>query len=147
MIVLSDLPVVLRKGNVGFFWIVEDRSGVDLVIGEVMPLQNAEIYGDTLTNPNGHYDFWEKMKASKTNSQDNKFINEKVLQSEYEDWPRGRVVFHIKSQRFTLLADQRLHTVQRLELLRKTFNLPSEYTDYRRDGHYKQPDFPLLEEW
>lgn len=148
--ILIEFPVVpmaLRDGHVGFFWIVEDRNGADLVIGETMPLQNAEIYGDTLTNPNGHYDFWERMKSSRAKSREYRNINERVFQSEYEDWPRGRVVYHIKGQKFSLLADKRLHTIRRLKMLREHFNLPDNHTDYKKDGHYSQINISLLEEW
>ena len=50
------------QGKVGFFWIVPGRNGRDELLGEAIDLAQAERYGDALTHPKGHYEFWETMR-------------------------------------------------------------------------------------
>jgi hypothetical protein len=57
---------------------------------------------------------------------------------EYEDAPRGRVVYNTKTQRFMLLADRcilRNETVVRK--IMAEMNLPSKSTDRDTDSHYR----------
>jgi hypothetical protein len=134
---LSDgLTAPIRDGKVGFFWVVPDRSGEDTVLGEALDLMKAEHYGESLTHPEGHYDFWEAMQIKGPAFLRAGGLSAALLATEYEDWPRGRVVFSLKTQRFTLLADRRLRTLARISAIRTFFNLPDGTFDIRSDGHY-----------
>lgn len=61
---------------------------------------------------------------------------EVVRWSEYEEWPRGRVVFHRPTGRFTLYADRTLQTPAVIEDITRRFSLPADLTDVHSDAHY-----------
>ena len=65
-----------------------------------------------------------------------KFIPDAVRWTEYEEWPRGRVVLHQPSGRFTLYADQKLKKPAVIEAIMRRFFLPADRTDVRGDCHY-----------
>src|SRR6202035_1481936 len=77
--------------HVGIFWLLNGKLVIDS-----MPLGEAEPYGDHLTHPRSHIDVWGQWRL------DGKAPGE----SEYEEFPRGRVMYNTKTQRFTLLADK-----------------------------------------
>jgi len=56
----------------------------------------AEPYGTALTHPSGHIDHWERLQRTGAVPAD----------VEYEEEPRGRVVFDGREQRFHLMADK-----------------------------------------
>ena len=55
----------------------------------------AERYGDCLTSPVSHIDYWTELQHNGKVSRD----------VEYEELPRGRVVFDVRKQQFTVYAD------------------------------------------
>src|ERR1035438_8251493 len=75
---------------VGFFWLY---NGGLVVHGT--PLPEAERYGDCLTSPVSHIDYWTELQHNGKVSRD----------VEYEELPRGRVVFDVRKQQFTVYAD------------------------------------------
>ncbi len=58
-----------------------------------------------------------------------------ILQSEYFYIPRGRVVFHKDTSRFTILHGGLKK--RELNKIRKFFCLSKELTDFDTDFHYK----------
>jgi hypothetical protein len=57
--------------------------------------------------------------------------------SEYEEWPRGRIVYHAPGKRFVLYADaQILRRRDVLVAICDTFGLPKDQTDIKADSHY-----------
>ncbi|RWI92132.1 hypothetical protein [Mesorhizobium sp.] len=125
------------KGKVGFFWIVPNRLGQDAILGDTLELSDAQSYGDALTHPGGHYDFWEAMRARGPAWLRARKLSGTLLSSEYEDWPRGRVNFFPKTNRFLLLADQRIMMRSRIGMVRFMFELGEHEVDIDRDGHYR----------
>src|ERR1035437_10557045 len=77
--------------KVGIFWLIGDR-----LILDTSPLSDAEAYGDCLTHRNSHIDFWTAQQRFGAVPSD----------IEYEEPPRGRVVFNTKTLRFALYADR-----------------------------------------
>ena len=76
--------------HVGIFWVVqatEDEAGL-LATG--CPLDQAEAYGDFLTYGPGHSETWDHWRRGRPVGP---VLCAAVLFYEYEDWPRGRVVF------------------------------------------------------
>src|ERR1039458_8987371 len=74
--------------HVGIFWIVNGKSLI-----ESTPLSEAEPYGVFLTHPRGHAEVWEAFQRAGA-------VPREV---EYEESPRGRVMFNTRTKRFTLL--------------------------------------------
>jgi hypothetical protein len=80
-----------QEPQVGIFWVVKGN-----LLTDSTPLSQAEAYGDQLTHPRGHIEVWEQFQ-------------QKGLvfpEMEYEEHPRGRVMYNTKTKRFLLLADR-----------------------------------------
>jgi len=76
---------------VGIFWLHDGKLIIDTT-----PVSMAEPYGTALTHPSGHIDHWERLQRTGAVPAD----------VEYEEEPRGRVVFDGREQRFHLMADK-----------------------------------------
>jgi len=113
----EDIP------HVGIFWLLNGKLIIDS-----MPLGKAEPYGDHLTYPRSHIDVWGQWR-----------LGDKVPgESEYEEFPRGRVMYNTKTRRFTLLADRCiLHDKDAVSRIMSELHLPSENTDKGTDAHYR----------
>jgi hypothetical protein len=88
--------------QVGIFWLV----GGKLLINST-PLSAAEPYGVHLIHPRSHLEGWTLLQRT----------GKVPSESEYEEFPRGRVIYGTKTRRFTLLADE-VRLRQPLSLLR-----------------------------
>lgn len=80
-----------RAPHLGIFWLVDGK-----LIFDSSPMSEAEPYGDCLTHPRSHVDVWAKFERSGRVSRG----------SEYEEYPRGRVMFDTTNESFTILADK-----------------------------------------
>ena len=117
---------------VGIFWRVADCLVLDRSV-----LAEAEPYGDCLTHPGGHYERWEAWQALRVPALRAAGLPAEIAESEYDDWPRGRVVYEVSARRFVLYADRRLHAREIIELLRTTFGLQDATVAVRADPHYR----------
>jgi len=108
--------------QVGIFWFIAGKLLIDRT-----PLGEAEEYGDFLTHPRGHAEVWEQYAQNGT-----------VLpETEYEQFPRVRVMYNTKANLFTLLADRCI--LQRKTLvtqIKGELHLPNN-TEIRGDNHYR----------
>ena len=77
--------------EVGIFWLVQTTEGEARLLAAGCPLHQAEPYGDCLTYGPGHYETWAHWRRDRTVDPALRAI---VRSSEYEDWPRGRIVFN-----------------------------------------------------
>ena len=109
--------------HVGIFWLLNGRLIIDS-----MPLGEAEPYGDHLTHPRSHIDVWVHWR-----------LGGKVPdESEYEEFPRGRVMYNTKTHRFRLLADKCiLRDKDMVSRIMSELHLPTESTDKGSDLHYR----------
>jgi len=109
--------------HVGIFWLFRDR-----LILDATPISKAELYGSALGHPTSHIDHWTRLQRTRT----------VPAEVEYEEPPRGRVVFDGREQRFHLLADKcilgRRDVVGRIMA---AMNLPQDKTSEGRDEHYR----------
>ena len=111
-----------EEPHVGIFWVVEGRSVIDST-----PLSQAEPYGDHLTHPRGHAEVWEQYQRVGTAPSD----------MEYEESPRGRVIYHTKTRRFTFLADACiLNDKGIVDQIMSNLSLPRN-TETDTDNHYR----------
>ena len=109
--------------RVGIFWMFDGK-----LILDTTPIRQAEQYGEAKTHPRGHIEYWTQLQRAGAISED----------VEYDDPPRGRVVYFPKDDRFVLYAD-------RCILVRKNFlrqimaemNLPTNQTKTSKDEHYR----------
>jgi hypothetical protein len=65
-----------------------------------------------------------------------------VLFYEYEDWPRGRIVFDRSRDLFIVYADRKLLTPATIARIETHFHLPTERTEVQSDWHYQSTETP-----
>lgn len=110
--------------ELGIFWI--DDSGT--MFAEGVPLNAAEDYGDFKIFGGNHYDLWDKATRA----------NPKWKGKEYEEVPRGRVVYKkdIKKPEFIIYLPKKIAKFKN-KVIGK-FNLPSGYVKVdTSDEHYQ----------
>jgi hypothetical protein len=114
--------VELQKSQVGIFWLVKGE-----LIFDSTTLNEAEPYGDHVTHPRSHIDVWNQFQQ----------VGKVPRESEYEEYPRGRVMHHPSSGEFTILADPCI--LARKDLIAeitKALHLPAK-TKIGTDPHYR----------
>jgi hypothetical protein len=76
---------------VGIIFLVGKRLLIDRT-----PVCEGGVYGDFRIHERGHDMYWETMKETGVVPQD----------SEYDDYPRGRVAFNTKTEKYSLFIDR-----------------------------------------
>jgi hypothetical protein len=108
--------------KVGIIYLVAEELLIDST-----PLAQAGRYGDFRIHERSHIDFWGELAKSG-----------KVPNSEYEEFPRGRVAYHTKSGKFTLLADECiLSQISVVSKILSQLNIPPKDIDMGTDSHYR----------
>jgi hypothetical protein len=109
------------------------RVGIFFVVGsklwmESTPLTQAESYGDFKIHEHGHHEYWEELIKARVVPED----------SEYEEYPRGRVAYDTRKGCFSLLADRCiLRDNERVAEIAKKLHLQVESTKTDTDSHYR----------
>ena len=119
--------------SVGIFWrvggvLVTDRS----------TLAEAEPYGDCLTHAAGHYERWEQWRKLGATRLAALGLPAQIASTEYDEWPRGRIVYEKPARRFVLYADRRLQTPDVIAAVRSAFGLDNSEAIVRSDAHYRR---------
>jgi len=65
-----------------------------------------------------------------------------VLFYEYEDWPRGRVVFDRSRDLFIVYADRKLLTPATIARIATHFHVPAGRTEIQSDWRYQSTETP-----
>lgn len=128
---LETLPL---PPSVGVFWRVR-QAGMPTLLADYVPEDDAEEYGDCLTH-GAHADYWDRLAALSAPTLRGRGLPGIVRSSEYDDWPRGRVVLHRPTGRFIIYADRNLQTPKIIEEIAQRFALPRDRIEVRSDLHY-----------
>ena len=108
---------------VGIFWVFDGQLIVDST-----PVSQAQIYGNSLGHATGHVDHWALLQQSGT-------VPPEV---EYEEPPRGRVVYDKCEKRFYLLGDRCILAQENIvQMIMTAFHLPLDATSTGEDAHYR----------
>jgi len=102
-------------------------------------LDQAEPYGDCLTYGPGHYGTWAHWRRGRTVDP---ILRAIVRAYEYEDWPRGRIVFDRARDVFIIYADRKLMTPAMIARIATNFHLPEKRTEVKSDLHYQSNETP-----
>jgi hypothetical protein len=118
--------------SVGIFWrtngvIVIDRSTLD----------EAERYGDCITHAAGHYERWQEWQSLGISRLVAVGYPACIARSEYDHWPRGRIVYETLTRRFVLYADRRLQKPDVVDALKTAFGLNEADVIVKSDSHYR----------
>jgi hypothetical protein len=124
-------------GCVGIFWGIPGSTGIWHIITDATRLEGAEPYGDFLTHPRGHFEVWTEWQKQSIGSLVKRGIPEVVAFHEYEDFPRGRIVYNVKSIGFILYADRRLQHPNIVSQIAGLFALEAGTFIVRSDSHYR----------
>lgn len=128
----------LSHSFVGIFWAVQQKGSAPILLDHRCMISQAEPYGDMLTCPHGHYEVWEQWR--KTTSKDRSGLDSLIATDEYEEWPRGRIVYSSPHDRFVIYADEQiLSRPNLLTIIYERFGLKSDQTRVtkpKRDTHY-----------
>ena len=111
-----------NNGKVGIFWLVGKRLILDNA-----PLSEAGNYGEFLIYEGDHVTLWDELERR----------GEVPRGSAYEEHPRGRVNFNMRTKLFTLFADPCiLRNKGVVKKLLRLIHLPED-TALSTDGHYR----------
>lgn len=125
---------------IGIFWMISTSDGVRL-LAVSCPLDKAEPYGDCLTFGPGHHEIWQGWRQARELDAVARAV---VRAHEYEDWPRGRIVFNRAQDRFILYCDRKLMRTKTIEEIQQRFHLPADRTAVEADFHYQSREAPNL---
>ena len=129
----DSLPVPLR---IGLFWMVEDHGRAALIAHSV-PLPQAVTYGEMLTIETGHADHWAALARRRGRDLRAAGIPSAPLWSDYDEWPRGRVLFDPASGRCVIRADRQLHRPDRVARIARHFGFDPTSATILPDDHYR----------
>ena len=118
--------------KVGIFWFVGSK-----MVASGCGLEAAEVADDWLDYPGGHAEHWDEWRAAGSAWLKYNGMPVEILSSEYDEHPRGRIVYDRRKRRFLLYADRRLQTSGRLAEICGTFALPDGAVDVLSDPHYR----------
>jgi hypothetical protein len=125
-----------QAGMLGPFWVVEDR-GKSALIAHAVPLGKADPYGDMLTVDMGHFEYWSVLARRGAPALRKAGIPTAPVWSEYEEWPRGRVLYDRVVRRFVIRADRQLHRPVFVRLIGERFRIAMEDAMILTDDHYR----------
>jgi hypothetical protein len=121
---------------VGIFWAISYEGAGAILVDHRCSLQDAERYGGMLTYPLGHHEVWDRWRKRMAGLEVP--VLSIVAMSEYEEWPRGRVVYDTERERSIVYADaQILGRSALLSAIHERFGLPIGRIDAKWDDHYR----------
>jgi hypothetical protein len=124
--------------QLGIFWLGQTSDGEARLLAAGCPLDQAEPYGDCLTYGPGHYEIWAHWRRARPVDPAVRAI---VRSYEYEDWPRGRIVFDRARDLFIIYADRKLLTPATIACIETRFHTPQR-TEVQSDLHYQSKETP-----
>jgi hypothetical protein len=130
---------VSGEPSVGIFWVVETGPAEVRLLTAGCSLAAAEPYGDFLTFADGHHEVWESWRKI---NEPNAALRALVRTFEYEEWPRGRIVFDRVKKHFILYVDHKLMPPETIAKIQARFALPPDKTSVETDFHYQSPETP-----
>ena len=113
----------VAEPQVGIFWLLKGKLLIDRT-----PLKEAEEYGVFKIHSGNHIAVWGKFQQNGT----------APPEMEYEEAPRGRVMYNTKIRRFTLLSDKCILRDKNVVItIMSELSLPSKNTDKGTDSQYR----------
>ncbi len=108
-------------GRVGIFWVFKGR-----VLAVTFALQEGQEYGDAINGLTDHVKYWLHFQK----------LLPALRHLEYQDVPRGRVLFMRLTRKYHVYMDKVLHNLKNKRALLKEFELPKSTTRFLMDAHY-----------
>ena len=113
-----------QSPRVGIIFVVEH----DLILIKAVPVAEGEIYGESVTYPGGHEQFWEQLQAAR----------QVPVDLDYITVPRGRSTFSTRTGEYSLLLDRCILKKPKIvREIQRRMSLPSRSLHVGTDDHYR----------
>ena len=113
----------MKSPKVAIFWALKGR-----LLFHTTPVDEAEDYAHFKIHPASHIDHWSKLQNAGTVPRD----------TEYEEFPRGRVIYDQSNGQFTVYADKCILKESGLvKEIMTALELPNQKTKWASDEHYR----------
>jgi hypothetical protein len=94
-------------------------------------------YGGCPTHSDGHYETWTSWQALSFRERAAAGLPDIIAASEYDEWPRGRIVYETSSDRFVIYCDVRLMRRRTIDRVKTSFGLLEHNVVVMADSHYR----------
>lgn len=109
-------------GRVGIFWIFKGA-----LIQDTVPCSQGEEYGDFINGKSDHCTYWPGAQRRIPGT----------AQYEYDQVPRGRVVYRKKDGIFLVYGSEKfIQNEMQKGMVQAAFNLPKDKIIFKADEHY-----------
>jgi len=109
--------------NIGIFWIFENK-----IFSETQKINDIKTINGFKDSDLSHYQVWNKIRNQ----------HPKFYLYEYEDIPRGRVVYNVSKNKFVIYCNENILQDEILKrLILEKFQLLNEKSVFQKDEHYK----------
>jgi hypothetical protein len=109
-------------GEVGIFWFFKGE-----ILPSSVPCKLGEQYGDFINGKSDHCTHWNSIRRSAPGA----------AQYEYDQVPRGRVVYSKNDDRFLVYGSEEFIVDEwRKAVVISAFKLPPDRTTFKADEHY-----------
>jgi len=132
IVIAPKTALAPTRPAVGIFWRVDSVLVIDR-----STLESAEAYGECLTHAAGHYECWQQWQALGVARRAAAGFPDRIAATEYDEWPRGRIVYETPLRRFVIYADRRLQQPAIIDALTGAFGLDRAEVIVRSDSHYR----------
>ena len=110
-----------QTGKVGIFWVFKGQ-----LLAATCALREGQEYGDAINGLTDHVKYWPVFQK----------LHPELRSMEYQEVPRGRVLFMKPARRFYVYMDKVLHNSKTKSALLKEFELSFSRTNFLTDPHY-----------
>lgn len=112
------LPV---RGKVGIFWVFRGH-----LLAATFNVSEGEPFGDAINGRTDHVHYWPTLREQ----------HPPLRHLEYQDVPRGRVLYMQPTGKFLVYLDRAIQTAANQRAILKEFQLPPAKTRFLSDPHY-----------
>jgi hypothetical protein len=127
-------PISSASPKVGIFWFIQQPGKAPTILGSGVAVRNGAQYREYINYPGDHLRYWLEAKPRLP-----PFFHD----CGPKDWPRGRVIYNTKTQRFDVYLNEQLQTPKLEAEVLAYFGLPAAKTSFASDPHYAQARFRL----
>ena len=107
---------------IGIFWIYKST-----IYFKSVPVDKVDPIDGFVDSDFAHYEVWDEIFSQ----------NKDFYLYEYEDIPRGRIVYDLKNKRYIVYTNSKIINSQEAKkLIREAFHLQNEQISFRFDAHY-----------
>lgn len=122
--------------KIGVFWWCNDR-----VIGKTRAQSEGEVgIAHIIDSPDNHVDLWEQQP-------DLIQLPQALRELDYQEVPRGRVVFDLKAKQSIVYLDKSLLNDAVKAAISEFFQLKPKQTKWRKDPHYTVDPWEIESLW